>query len=113
MPKKTVDLKLCVLFLREEDSWVAQCLQYDIAAQGKTIADAMAAFARTVSGQICVDLHHGVEPLSEFTPAPHEYWHRFEKSNRLAESQPIYVPETSVPPAYMIHAMAADMRVGA
>lgn len=113
MTPTTLDLKLCVLFLREGETWIAQCLQYDIAAQGRTLSEALTAFGQTVSGQICVDLHHKVEPLSGFAQAPREYWARFEKSNRLADSQPIYIPETSMPPAYMIHAMAADMRVGA
>ena len=76
MTRKTLDFKLSVLLVREGDLWVAQCLQYDIAAQGKTITEAKHAFCRTVSGQVCVDLRHHVEPLSGFLPAPRVYWER-------------------------------------
>ena len=77
MTPETLDFKLSVLLLKEDEMWVAQCLQYDIAAQGKTITEAKAAFARTFAGQVCVDLHHKVKPLSEFSQAPAEYWTRF------------------------------------
>ena len=113
MTPETLDFKLSVLLLREGETWVAQCLEYDIAAQGKTIAEAKAAFALTFSGQVCVDLHQQVKPLSGFSQAPAEYWTRFNKSERLANGQPIYIPEGSIPPAFMIHAMADDLRVGA
>lgn len=111
MTTERYDFKLSVLLVREGDTWVAQCLQYDIAAQGKTIADAKAAFAHTFAGQVCVDLHHSVKPMSGFQPAPKEYWDRFLSGERLVDRQPIYIP--SVPPAFMIHAMADEYRVAA
>jgi len=113
MTQTSVDFKLSILLLREGDVWVAQCLEYDIAAQGKTIADAKDAFARTFSGQVAVDLHHDVEPLHGFSQAPRMYWELFKKGERLADRQPIYLPTESVPPAFMIHAMADDLRISA
>ena len=103
---------LHVLLVREGDVWVAQCLDYDIAAQGATISDAKEAFARTFGGQVAVDLHHKVEPLQGFGPAPQEYWDLFTSGERLADPQPIYVP-SDVPPAFVIHAMANDLRISA
>ena len=82
MIPETLDFKISVLLLKEDEMWVAQCLQYDIAAQGKTITDAKEAFCRTFAGQVCVDLYHDVEPLSGFLPAPREYWNQFKKGER-------------------------------
>lgn len=113
MTPRTLDFKLSVVLLREGEAWVAQCLEYDIAAQGKTIQDAKHAFALTFAGQVAVDLHHKTEPLSAFSQAPPEYWEQFRKGERLAERQPIYIPTDSLPPAFMIHAMADDLRIGA
>lgn len=89
---KTLDFKLSVLLLLEGDTWVAQCLEYDIAAQGKTIPAAKEAFARTFAGQVFVDLHHSVEPLCGFSQAPAVYWEQFKKGERLADRQPIFIP---------------------
>lgn len=111
MTPKTLDFKLSVLLLMEEGMWVAQCLNYDIAAQGKTLEAAKEAFARTFAGQVCVDLHHNVEPLSAFPPAPAEYWNQFKGAERLRDPQPILVPTEGLPSAFMIHAMADDLRI--
>lgn len=95
-----------VLLLKEDDLWVAQCLEYDIAAQGPTVDAAKEAFVRAFAAQIAVALHHGEEPLATFGPAPRYYWDRFSEAQRLAE--PIRIPdpiETPIPPAFMINAM--------
>ena len=108
---KTINFRFSVLLLREGDGWVAQCLEYDLAAQGKTIADAKEAFAKTFAGQIAVDVHHNQEPLATFGPAPRAYWEKFKVAERLVDRQPIL--GTDCLPAFMINAMADDLRVSA
>jgi len=108
--QKSVHLELSVLLIKEEDKWVAQCLDYDIAAQGETLDAARSRFARTFVGQVMVDLHHHQEPLEGIKPAPRKYWAMFRKAARLAERDPIYFPETT-PPPFAISAAAHDMRV--
>ena len=54
---------LTILFLQDHGYWVAQCLEYDITAQGKTIDAAKLAFERTFVGQVLVDTQKGKEPL--------------------------------------------------
>jgi hypothetical protein len=110
---KTLDFKLSVLLLLEGEVWVAQCLEYDIAAQGRTIPEVKEAFGRTFAGQVFVDLHHNEEPLSHFAQAPAMYWDKFKKAERLADRQPILIPSEALPPAFMIHAMADDLRIAA
>lgn len=93
-----------VLLLKEDGLWVAQCLEYDIAAQGPTVEAAKEAFVVAFAAQIVVALHHGEEPLATFGRAPQHYWDRFSKAQRLAE--PIRIPDPiSIPPAFMINAM--------
>lgn len=112
MPKE-LRFTVSVLFLREGGGWVAQCLEYDIAAQGQTIPATKAAFVRTFCGQVIVDLHHGEEPLATFPPAPAEYLEKFMTAERLADRQPLLIPRQAIPPAYIIHAMADDLRISA
>lgn len=108
MKRKTFEVS--VLFIREGEYWVAQCLEFDIAAQGLTIAEAKNAFELTFVSQIIVDLHHNEEPLAKIPHAPAAYWQRFKKAERLDDRIQLYVPE-NVPPAYIIDAVANDLRV--
>ena len=102
--------KLSVLLMREGEMWVAQCLEYDLAAQGRTLAEVKDAFGKTFCGQIMVDLHHKLEPLSTFSQAPAAYWEKFKHAERLLDRQQLPTPPR-VPPAFMIHAMADDLRI--
>lgn len=63
-----------VVVFPEGDYLIAQCLEYDIAAQGKTIEKLEQAFMHQFVGQMEVDLQHGVVPLKHFGPAPAEFW---------------------------------------
>ena len=73
-----INFKVSVLLLREGESWVAQCLDYDIAAQGRSLSEVKERFAKTFIGQILVDLHHNVVPLSGFSQAPDAYWKHYQ-----------------------------------
>jgi hypothetical protein len=90
----------------EAGAWVAQCLNVDVAAQGATIHEAREALAQTLSEHIVLALHNGETPFDGLPAAPHEYWERFRSAERLADPEPIHVP-----PAFMINAMAEDVRV--
>jgi hypothetical protein len=81
---------LRVLLLNERGAWVAQCLEYDIAAQGKSIKDAISSFAEVLGGQITLDLKANREPLSGKKEAPSWYWRAFAEAEQLA--RPINLP---------------------
>ena len=76
-----------ILFLRESDRWAAQCLEYDIAAQGESIPKAMEAFEQTFVGQIIVDVKSGKQPLEGIPQAPRFYWNQVKESVRLESSE--------------------------
>lgn len=105
--------KLSVLLMREGETWIAQCLDYDIAAQGNSIKAAKNALARTFAGQVAVDLHHGLEPLNGFSQAPKEYWDKFGGAERLQDRQQIMIPDESLPPRVFVNALADDLRIAA
>ncbi len=103
-------LEVRVLFLHEGDSYVAQCLEYDIAAQGKTLPEVKMAFERTFVGQMMLDLRKGKQPLQGIEPAPRLYWEKFEKALRLEDVEPINWPQ-DVPPAYVVNEIKKELRV--
>lgn len=100
-----------VLVLREGDAYVAQCLEYDIAAQGKTIAEVKRAFERTFLGQMILDARKGKRPLEDIGPAPRYYWEKFEEAFRVEDREPSLSIPKDVPPAFMINEIHKELRV--
>src|ERR1700761_7213221 len=100
MPRKHT-FSVSVLIFKGQHSWVAQCLEYDIAAQGTTISEATLAFEQTFAGQVVVDIHNNRQPLEGVSQAPQHYWHVFQAAERLEPREPSYLKE-GVPPAFII-----------
>ena len=107
-PPRTIALR--VIYLRETDYWVAQCLEHDIAAQGKTLSEVEDAFRKTLVGQIILDLRKGREPLEDIKPAPSMYWRKFREGLRLGVDSNIELP-SDIPPAYMIEGITRETRI--
>ncbi len=106
------NFSVSVVLLREGERWAAQCLEWDIAAQGKSIPKVMDALEQTFVGQVIVDLRAGKQPLEGIPQAPRFYWNAFKDAPRLEDRRPFYLGE-NVPPAFMIRAAADDMRIAA
>lgn len=88
---------LSVLVLPEDGGFAAQCLEYDIAAQGTTEEMAKEAFEETFIGQIVVDLKQGKKPLEGIAKAPTMYWDMRERTENQPKRRPVYMPELSSP----------------
>ena len=112
MTKQNISFNLSVLIFQEDKTWIAQCLEWDVAAQGKTIDDALGSFERTFVGQIILDVEAGRNPLEGTSQAPREYWKMFDIAKKLEERKPFYFPE-EIPAAYIIAAAAQDLRIAA
>jgi hypothetical protein len=90
-------LDLSVLILRESGGWAAQCLEYDIAAQGRTKAKAKQAFEKTLIGQLIVDIKYDKIPLEGIPRAPKMYWDMIERAQSYQERKPLYMPDNVSP----------------
>jgi hypothetical protein len=62
-----------VLF-EEGGSWSAQCLEYDIAAQAKSLLDLHDEIARVLAAHIAASVQMGREPFDGIRPAPKRFW---------------------------------------
>jgi hypothetical protein len=71
-----------VLF-REGDVWVAQCLEYDFAAQAKTRKRLQQELQNAIRTQIQMSEESGNEPFAGFAPAPEKYWRMYEAGRAL------------------------------
>ena len=78
MTAKQIALRVVVF---QEDEFVcAQCLEYDIAAEGKTLDDCLYQLGRTVIGHVAISAENDLEPFHGLKRAPQRFWDWFEQS---------------------------------
>lgn len=82
---KTYNFDVSVLLLREENRWVAQCLEFDVAAQADTIAEVKNAFERAFVSQVAVNVCNGHDAMHNVPKAPKFYHEWFEKAEPLSD----------------------------
>lgn len=92
MGQKQVALRVVVF---QEGPFVcAQCLEYDIAAQAKTLEDCLYELERLVIGHIAIAVENGLEPFQNLKSAPARFWQWFEESKiPLATPPPSFTAE--------------------
>jgi len=102
-------MNLSVLLFRETDTWVAQCLEFDIVAQASTIDDVIYEFQRVLCGHIAIRKELNLPPLeSDMPPAPEVYWRQYERAARLDKTSPrIQVPSIPVEVQHPEYRLAA------
>ena len=86
---------ISVVVIQEGEWWSAQCLQYDIAAQAKTIEDLQHELAKTLLAYMVLSKEKGVEPLSDIEPAPQKYWDMYKRAwgTVTGDTPPLRLPE--------------------
>lgn len=68
-----------VRIMQEHEIYAAQCLEYDICAQGNSPVAALENFRITMMGQVALDKRDGREPFQYLPCAPIFYWLGIEK----------------------------------
>jgi len=66
-----------VVLFREGDMWVAQCVEYDIGAQGKDLADVVQRLQVTLNVEVQESIARNLPPFSGIDRSPsyiEEYW---------------------------------------
>ncbi len=85
---------LDILFIKDGDRWVAQCLQYDIAAQGDTIPEAKNAFEYAFATEMAY-LVETERSLDDLDSAPVHLWNIYRNQSSALEpipAQPVRFP---------------------
>lgn len=91
------EMVISVIAFQEGDWWTAQCLEYDIAAQAKTLSDLRYEVDRVIMSHVAVSEELGQEPLAEIGPAPQKFWEMYENAKLRVEREelPFRLPEPS------------------
>jgi hypothetical protein len=74
---------------QEGDRLCAQCLEYDLAAQARSLPQLFRALERLIVGHIAIRLRHKQQPFRDLPRAPRKYWAMFRRS-RLALPAPMF-----------------------
>ena len=86
-------MELNLLIFKEGDWWVAQCLEYDIAAQATgTIRDVVREFQQVFDGRIAACQEERIDPFG-LPKAPEYFWKLFKTALKLEfedKSLPIF-----------------------
>lgn len=85
-------VQLSVLLFNEGDSWIAQCLEYDITSQGKSPKEALEGLGWILGGQILLDKQNRRKAFSTLAPAPERFWKRFKNGIPLLDPYPLTLP---------------------
>ena len=65
----------------QDGDWLcAQCLEYDLVAQAKSLSRLCRALQRLIVGHVALRLHHKQRPLRDLPRAPKRYWTMFRRS---------------------------------
>lgn len=75
--------------------FTAQVLQYDIAAQGKTIEEALEALMFTIGAEITYHEHKGKTPFELLGKAPDRYWGMREQAIEIPVRPELMQPSRS------------------
>jgi hypothetical protein len=74
----------------QEGEWLcAQCLEYDLVAQAKSLRQLSRALQRLIVGHVAVRLRHRQQPFRDLPRAPEKYWAMFRQS-RLTLPAPMF-----------------------
>ncbi len=89
---KTESFKVSVIIYDESSpdghrAWIAQCLEYDIMSQGKTILEVKDRLARKIVATLCLCEEKGKRAFEGIPSAPQKFWDMFEAATVSVSSE--------------------------
>ena len=86
-----------IAFQESDGSWIGQCLQYDVAAQAKTLPDLQYEIQRVLVSHLAIGERLNREPFEGIGQAPRHYWDMYDGSEiRIVierENEPFSLPD--------------------
>jgi hypothetical protein len=79
------EYRIRAVAFRRGNWWVAQCLDYALATQTRTLEELPYELERLLTVQVQASLARGIEPFSGFAPAPRSYWEMYEHARARVE----------------------------
>ena len=81
-------LEMDVVLYQEDESWIAQGLQFDVTARGDSPTQASDRFDAKLGAELIMSLELEDEaPLSGIGQAPEKFWHMFKVATMKVEKE--------------------------
>jgi predicted RNase H-like HicB family nuclease len=74
--KRKLRIPLRIVFYREEDTWIAHCLEFNLLGDGKTQAEALAQLSEAIQLQAAASIEYD-NPRNLFSPADGKFFGMF------------------------------------
>jgi hypothetical protein len=100
MPVITRDqFQVSVVLYPEDDYWIAQGIQFDVTARGRTPVEASERFNDKFGAELVMSIELGEEPLAGVGAAPKEFWDMYERAKMRAamDDTPIRLSDGATP----------------
>jgi len=103
---------ISAILFQEGEWWSAQCLEYDIAAQARTLSDLRYELERVLCSHVLASLEHEQRPFDGLKAAPQKYWEMFAAAKLRLESDelPFRLPQAAAFPPIVPRLRIAEMR---
>ena len=99
MSKPMTAFNISAVVFQEGEWWSAQCLEYEITAQAKTLTDLRYELERVLVSQAAASIQLGQEPFEGLGAAPQKFWSMFENAKLRLEGDdlPFRLPRPMSP----------------
>lgn len=94
-------IELSIVVFPEGGWWIAQSLEYDFAAQAKTLDDLRYELHRTIIGHFLACAESCVDPLASVPKTPERYWEMWNDSKWRAETNSVPIRSGIPHPAFV------------
>lgn len=103
-------IKISAVLIEDGDCWSAQCLEYDVAAQARSLTALQGELQGVIVSHLCIAAELGRRPFENIPPAPQKFWDMFTSSNvRVnADIVPFRVPGSANAPEIISQLRVAE-----
>ncbi|HYU35213.1 MAG TPA: hypothetical protein VEW48_23925 [Thermoanaerobaculia bacterium] len=86
-----------VVFFKDRDWWVAQCLERNLATASQDPKDLPSKLETVLKVQIEADQEAGIEPFSALPQAPRRFWQMFQRAELWQLDEGMAEPPVNTP----------------
>jgi hypothetical protein len=93
------EFRVSVVLYPEDGFWIAQGVQFDITARGRTPVEASERFNDKFGAELVMSIELGEAPLAGVKAAPKEFWEMYESAKMRAaiDDTPIRLSDGATP----------------
>jgi hypothetical protein len=91
---------ISAILFQEGEWWSAQCLEYDVAAQARTLPELRYELERVLTSHVLISLENGQAPFDGLKPGPQRFWDMYAAAKLRIEGDelPFRLPQAAAFP---------------